>query len=91
MKKVSPRKILGIGSPIIDISCQVTNRLLDELKIVEGSAERCSFAEQDLLLNTLVDRGGKLNKFSGGSAGNAMKVLAKLIEKFGKHTGGEAY
>ncbi|MBQ9789675.1 MAG: adenosine kinase [Lentisphaeria bacterium] len=91
MKKVSPRKILGIGSPIIDISCQVTNGLLDELKIIEGSAERCSFAEQDLLLNTLVARGGKLNKFSGGSAGNAMKVLAKLIEKFGKHTGGEAY
>lgn len=76
-------KILGIGSPIIDLSCRVDDDLLCRYAGEKSTAKRCSFAELDRICNDLNLNGLSLQKFSGGSAGNAMKVLGRLIKFFG--------
>ena len=76
-------KILGIGSPIIDVSCCLSDEQLAHIIGEKSTAERCSFAELDKLAKNLIAENLSLQKFSGGSAGNAMKVLAKLIKFFG--------
>lgn len=77
--KVNRGKILGVGSPIVDINCQVTPELLKNHAIEPSSALRCSFDELDALRQDLNRGAVNCQMFSGGSAANAMKVLAKII------------
>lgn len=77
--KIKKGKILGIGSPIVDINCQVTPELLENYAIEPSSALRCSFEELDTLRQNLEQSNAKLQKYSGGSAANAIKILAQII------------
>ena len=88
-------KILGVGSPLVDLLINVDDAFLKEH--VSGAKGGMEMVEPDVI-RTLVERSGvKPEQAPGGSAGNTIFALAKMgidcsmLGKLGKDVFGDFY
>ena len=88
------KKIIGLGSPIIDEIAFVDDVFLEN---VSGSKGGMELLEESALESIKSDIGQELVKITGGSAGNTILALARLgtqtsfIGKIGNCASGNFY
>lgn len=74
-RKGNSVKILGIGSPIVDVLVNVTDEFIGDIKGAKGGMELVDTS----MLNGILERTGKKGiRVPGGSAANTIVGLAKL-------------
>lgn len=87
-------RILGVGSPIMDILAQVPDDFLKSINGAKGGMEWVSPEEMDAIIQRLP---AKAHRAPGGSAANTVGALGRLgasvalLGKMGTDADGEAY
>lgn len=87
-------RILGVGSPMMDILAQVPESFLEGISGAKGGMEWVAPEEMDAIIQQLPE---KPHRAPGGSAANTVCALGKLgwpvahLGKMGRDTDGEAY